>query len=139
LTPLGIRTLAPGSPGYRGEYVGDQNSRDRAYHQGTAWPWLTGQFVSALVKVRGDSPEARAQGREILAPFATHLLQAGLGSISEIIDGDAPWRPRGCIAQAWSVGEILRSYWEDVLGKAPSWPHEQRAPLKNATAAAVSG
>ncbi len=137
LTPLGIRTLAPGSPGYRGEYVGDQNARDHAYHQGTAWPWLTGQFVSALVKVQGYSPAARGQGREILTPFVTHLLQAGLGSISEIADGDAPWRPRGCIAQAWSVGEILRCYWEDVLGKAPAWPHEDRASLAGAPVAAT--
>ncbi len=127
LTPLGMRTLAPGSMGYCGRYEGDQNARDHAYHMGTAWPWLTGQFITALVRSRGGSAESRQRAREILSPFESHLRQAGLGSISEIADGDAPWLPRGCIAQAWSVGEVLRAYWEDVLGKAPAWPHEAAA------------
>ena len=127
LTPLGLRTLAPGSPAYHGHCVGDQRARDMAYHQGTAWPWLMGPFVTAYVKVRGaagNMTAARAEAGQLLKPFREHLRKAGLGTISEIADGDLPHTPRGCPAQAWSVGEILRAYYEDVLGKAPPWPHE---------------
>jgi predicted glycogen debranching enzyme len=131
LTPLGLRTLAPppppGSPAYHGHCTGDQRARDMAYHQGTVWPWLMGPFITALVKVRaaaGNLAAARAEARHLLTPFRDHLHKAGLGSISEIADGDPPHTPRGCPAQAWSVGEILRAYYEDVLGKAPAWPHE---------------
>ncbi len=125
LIPLGLRTLSPGSPGYTGHYVGDQNSRDHAYHQGTAWPWLIGPFVSAFVGVHGRSAEARQKAWEFIKPFEAHLQVAGLGSISEIADGESPHQPRGCIAQAWSVAEVLRCCWEDILGKAPAWPHEK--------------
>ncbi|HTV48288.1 MAG TPA: amylo-alpha-1,6-glucosidase [Phycisphaerae bacterium] len=124
LTPMGLRTLSPGSPGYCGRYQGNQESRDHAYHQGTVWPWLIGPFVSAYVKVNGSSPDVRSKAWEFLQPFEAHLRQAGIGSINEIADGDFPHLPRGCIAQAWSVGEVIRSCWEDVLGRAPSWPHE---------------
>ncbi len=123
-TPMGLRTLAPGSPGYQGYYLGNQAERDHAYHQGTVWPWLMGPFVSGYVKTMGDTPQSRAAAWDFLKPFAAHLMQAGLGSISEIADGDSPHTPRGCFAQAWSVAEVLRSLWEDVLGKAPPWPHE---------------
>ncbi len=137
LTPMGLRTLAPGSPGYQGRYMGDQNARDHAYHQGTAWPWLMGPFVSGYVKTMGGNAQARADAWEYLKPFAAHLTQAGLGSISEIADGDSPNTPRGCFAQAWSVAEVLRPLWEDVLQKAPPWPHE--ATMKKASSVSLAG
>jgi glycogen debranching enzyme len=131
LTPIGLRTLAPpprpGSMSYHGRCVGDQRARDMAYHQGTVWPWLMGPFITAHVKVgiaAGSENSARAEARAFIEPFRDHLRQAGLGSISEIADGDSPNTPRGCPAQAWSVGEILRAYYEDVLAIAPKWPHE---------------
>ncbi len=121
LTPMGLRTLAPGSPGYCGRYQGDQPSRDHAYHQGTAWPWLIGPFVSAFVRAYPDS--AAEQRFAFIQPLQDHLNNYGLGSICEVADGDAPHQPRGCIAQAWSVAEMLRVLWENVLEKAPAWPH----------------
>jgi predicted glycogen debranching enzyme len=109
LTPLGLRTLAPGSPGYCPRYEGDVRSRDGAYHQGTVWPWLLGPFVEAWVGVRGGEPAVRAEARRrFLQPLLHHLDEAGLGHVSEIADGDAPHTPRGCPFQAWSVGEALR-------------------------------
>ena len=109
LTPVGVRTLARGAPGYRGRYGVSWESRDRAYHQGTAWPWLMGQFVEAYLRVHEFSDEARDRCRQWLAGWDGHLREAGLGTISEIFDGDEPHRPAGCIAQAWSVAEILRA------------------------------
>jgi len=106
LTPLGLRTLSPNDPRYRGRLVGDQHSRDTAYHQGTVWPWLLGAYIDALLRYRGD--EGAASARALIANLSTHLNEAGLGTISEIFDGDAPHAARGCIAQAWSVGEVLR-------------------------------
>lgn len=138
LTPMGLRTLAPGSPGYQGRYVGDQNARDHAYHQGTAWPWLIGPFVSGYVKTLGNTPQNRADAWGFLKPFTGHLMQAGLGSISEIADGDSPNTPRGCFAQAWSVAEVLRPLWEDILQMAPPWPHEAAA-TKKASAVSLAG
>jgi glycogen debranching enzyme len=101
-----------------------------AYHQGTVWPWLIGPFVSAYVKIRGGTgaQNARVEARAFLNPFKDHLTKAGLGSISEIADGDPPHTARGCPAQAWSVAEVLRAYYEDVLNKAPAWPHEIETP-----------
>jgi predicted glycogen debranching enzyme len=108
-TPLGLRTLAPGSEGYRPRYEGDMRSRDGAYHQGTVWPWLLGPFVEAWVRVRGASPESLAEARvRFLAPVFEHLSRAGVGHVSEIADADPPHTPRGCPFQAWSVGEVLR-------------------------------
>jgi len=118
-TPYGLRTLSPGSPGYRGAYAGDVAQRDGAYHQGTVWPWLMGPFVSAYVRVNGAAEGARTQAREFFSGLEAHLSEAGLGSVSEIFDGDPPHQPRGCIAQAWSVAELLRSCVEDVLGRNP--------------------
>ncbi len=129
LTPWGLRTLAPSAPQYQGRYQGDQNARDRAYHQGTVWPWLICPFISALVKIGGGSLEARRRAWAVIEPFEGHLSEGALGSLSEIADGDAPQQPRGCIAQAWSVAEVLRCCWEDVLNHAPPWPHE-RGPVK---------
>ncbi|HST09405.1 MAG TPA: amylo-alpha-1,6-glucosidase [Terriglobales bacterium] len=119
LTPYGLRSLAPSDPQYRGRYTGDQTSRDGAYHQGTVWPWLMGPFITAFVKVNDRSESARRQAEEWLAHLTGHLADAGLGQISEIFDGDAPHRPVGCIAQAWSIAEILRSTVEDVCGLLP--------------------
>ena len=120
LTPYGLRTLAPGDPKYRGRYTGGPAERDGAYHQGTVWPWLIGPFITAYLKVEGSSDAARKQALEWLQPLREHLRDAALGQISEIFDGDAPHRPAGCVAQAWSVGEVLRAYVEDVKGKRPA-------------------
>ncbi len=120
LTPYGLRTLAPNDPQYRGRYTGGPSERDGAYHQGTVWPWLIGPFLTAYVKVNGGTPVARSQAAEWLKPLQEHLSDGGLGHISEIFDGDSPQRPCGCIAQAWSVGEVLRTYLEDVKGLRPT-------------------
>ena len=114
LTPVGLRTLSPEDPAYRGQLTGDQRARDGAYHQGTVWPWLLGPYITALVRVRGD--EGRDEARRIVEAFVPHLGEAGVGTISEVFDGDAPHAPRGCIAQAWSVAELLRVWLEDVNG-----------------------
>ncbi|HSK44921.1 MAG TPA: amylo-alpha-1,6-glucosidase [Candidatus Binatia bacterium] len=119
LTPVGLRTLSPVDPRYRGRYEGDQYSRDSAYHQGTVWPWLLGPFISALVKVNGGSAQSRARAQDLLRGFEQRLSEAGLGQISEIFDGDAPHHPRGCFAQAWSVAEVLRALCEDVYQVRP--------------------
>jgi predicted glycogen debranching enzyme len=120
LTPYGLRTLAPSDPQYHGQYTGDAVSRDGAYHQGTVWPWLIGPFITAYVKVNGGSESARRQAEQWLTPLEDHLEDAGLGHISEIFDGDAPHRPVGCIAQAWSVAEVLRAAVEDIHGNSAS-------------------
>ena len=109
LTPLGLRTLSPSDPGYRGRYAGSPFERDSAYHQGTAWPWLLGPFVAAWLSVRGNTREARAEARtRFLAPLQAHQGTVGLGHISEVADGDAPHTPGGCPFQAWSLGELIR-------------------------------
>jgi predicted glycogen debranching enzyme len=120
LTPFGLRSLAPSDPQYRGCYTGGPPDRDGAYHQGTVWSWLLGPFITAYVKVNGGSEEARRQAQAWLSPLESHLAEAGLGHISEIFEGDAPHRPCGCIAQAWSVAEILRVYFEDVRDLRPN-------------------
>ncbi len=107
VTPLGLRTLAPGHPDYKAKYYGDLRSRDAAYHQGTVWPWLIGPFIDAWCKVH---PEDRAGARRFIEAFGRHLGEACIGSISEIFDAEEPYIPRGCIAQAWSVAEALRSW-----------------------------
>jgi predicted glycogen debranching enzyme len=109
VTPVGLRSLAPDDPAYVGRYAGSVVERDGAYHQGTAWPWLAGPFVEAWVRVRGDTPEVRADARRrFLDPLLEGLDRAGLGHLAEIADGDAPHASRGCPFQAWSVGEALR-------------------------------
>ena len=113
LTSYGLRSLAPGHPQYQGRYGGDQWRRDGAYHQGTVWAWLLGPFALAHFKVYGDAAAARS----FLEPLAQHLRDYGVGSIAEIFDGDAPFAPRGCIAQAWSVAETLRA-WHGLAGAA---------------------
>ncbi|MDT7542970.1 MAG: hypothetical protein QOE33_2874 [Acidobacteriota bacterium] len=114
LTPFGLRTLARGDANYRGRYEGNAYARDTAYHQGTVWAWLMGPFVTAYLKVHGRSPESIATARGWLSNFRAHLREAGVGQISEIFDGDPPHTPRGCIAQAWSVAEVLRCELEEL-------------------------
>jgi len=107
--PLALRSLAPGEAGYAGRYAGPPEARDGAYHQGTAWPWLLGAFVEAWLAVRGGGHAARAEARaRFLEPLHRHLCEAGLGHVSELLDGDPPHTPRGCPFQAWSLGEMLR-------------------------------
>jgi predicted glycogen debranching enzyme len=108
LTPFGLRSLSPKDPAYRGRYEGGPESRDSAYHEGTVWAWLLGPYVRAVLRNRGDSPAARLALARRLEPFREHLRIAGLNQVSEIFDGDPPHAPRGCIAQAWSVAELVR-------------------------------
>ena len=109
LTPYGLRTLGPGEPGYRGRYGGNAFERDAAYHQGTVWAWLIGPFVEAFLRVNAFSDAAKARCRRMLGPLVRHLDDAGLGSVSEVFDGDPPHSPGGCPAQAWSVAELRRA------------------------------
>jgi len=106
LTPLGLRSLAPDDADYIAHYRGGPAERDAAYHQGTVWPWLIGPYVDAWERVHPDEAGARST---VLAAFADHLSDAGIGTISEIFDAEAPYTPRGCIAQAWSVAEVVRT------------------------------
>ncbi len=127
LTPYGLRSLAPSDPQYRGRYNGGPESRDGAYHQGTVWPWLMGPFVTAYIKVNGSSEPARRQAEIWLSGIKDHLADAGLSHISEIFEGDPPHRPCGCIAQAWSVAELLRATVEEIYGIRPVALCEQLA------------
>jgi predicted glycogen debranching enzyme len=119
LTPFGLRTLDPSHPNYRGRYEGNLFERDRAYHNGTAWPWLLGPFAEAVLRVGGFSDAAKRDARAAVEPVLSQLVGANpmgvadgprgcFGQIAEIYDGDAPQRPQGCPAQAWSVAELLR-------------------------------
>lgn len=110
LTPYGLRSLSPQHPSFRGCYAGTPFERDSAYHQGTVWAWLMGPYVEAYLRVHGFSAEAKIEMRELLMPLVKHLEDAGLGSVSEIFDGQAPHKSRGCVAQAWSVAELLRAW-----------------------------
>ena len=106
LTPVGLRTLSPDHPDYKADYHGDLRTRDAAYHQGTVWPWLLGPYADAWLRVY---PEQRKDARDFLDQLlARHLHEACIGSVSEVFDAEGLFTPRGCIAQAWSVAEILR-------------------------------
>ncbi len=120
LTPMGLRTLSRHDPRYRAHYEGGVAERDTAYHLGTVWPWLMGPFITAYLKVNQRSEAARQQAESWLGGFSEHLTAAGLGQISEITDAEYPYTPRGCIAQAWSVAEILRAAVEDVYAAQSS-------------------
>ncbi|HEX6322558.1 MAG TPA: amylo-alpha-1,6-glucosidase [Vicinamibacterales bacterium] len=109
LTPVGLRSLAPGHPDYKPQYFGDLRTRDAAYHQGTVWGWLIGPAVDAWLKTHPDDTK---KARALLDGLIAHLEVAGIGSISEIFDAAPPYAPRGCIAQAWSVAEVLRCLWK---------------------------
>jgi predicted glycogen debranching enzyme len=120
VTPVGLRSLAPGSPGYQSNYHGDLRTRDAAYHQGTVWSWLVGPYVDALLRTH---PEARARARDCLRGLTADMTRSCLGQIAEIFDAEAPYQSRGCVAQAWGVAELLRAL--DRLSDAP------RAPAPN--------
>ncbi len=107
LTPVGLRSLAPGEPDYKPKYDGDLRSRDAAYHQGTVWAWLIGPFINAWLRVH---PHDFHSARKFLSGFRGHLASACVGTISEIFDAEPPFTPRGCCSQAWSVAEVLRCY-----------------------------
>ncbi|MDO8141468.1 MAG: amylo-alpha-1,6-glucosidase, partial [Candidatus Brocadiales bacterium] len=116
LTPYGLRSLSPKDKDYIGRYCGNVYERDRAYHQGTVWAWLIGPYITACAKAYTGNKETLHYVKGLFVPFYEHLFAAGLGTVSEIFDGDQPHTPRGCISQAWSVAEILRAYFEHVYG-----------------------
>ena len=107
LTPFGLRSLAANHPDYKSRYFGDIRARDAAYHQGTVWAWLIGPLIDAWLKVY---PEDRTGAHELLRGLIPHMNEHGIGSISEVFDAEQPWTPHGCIAQAWSVAEVLRCW-----------------------------
>jgi len=108
LTPVGLRSLSPKDARYCPIYIGSPFERDSAYHQGTTWAWLIGSFVDAYRKVHPNGRQAENRVNEILEGFKNHLTETGAGQISEIFDADTPHKSRGCVAQAWSVAEVLR-------------------------------
>jgi glycogen debranching enzyme len=114
VTPVGLRSLDPSHPDYKPKYYGDLRARDAAYHQGTVWAWLIGPFIDAWVNAHPDTPE---QARPFLHGFLPHLDEACVGSISEIFDAEEPYTPRGCVAQAWSVAEVLRCWVKTATAK----------------------
>ena len=122
LTPFGLRTLDEHNSDYRGNYVGDRASRDREYHNGTVWPWLLGPFITACSNMKQFSID-RLDKKEkfVTSLLEKHLFDAGIGNISEIFDGDAPHKSRGCISQAWSIAEPLRAYVENILNIKPKY------------------
>jgi len=138
-TPLGLRSLDPSEPGYRGRYGGGVVERDGAYHQGTVWPWLLGPFVEAWVRVHGGDDAARRAARALfVAPLVAHLEDAGVGHVSEVADGDAPHVPGGCPFQAWSLGELLRLKEVVLAAPADAPVHApRRAPRRRERRAAV--
>lgn len=140
MTPLGPRSLAPNQPRYSGRYEGDPVTRDSVYHQGTVWPWLLGPFVTAYVRAHGRSAATLQKVRSFFAGIEVHLHEAGLGSVSEVANGDAPHTPGGCPWQAWSVAEPLRALCEDVYGLAPASEVATKSMTKEAmTSAAPAG
>ena len=124
LTPYGLRTLAPEHPDYRRQYDGDILARDQAYHQGTVWPWLMGHYVDAFLRT---FPDQQDKIQALLDPLLDHFNNtACVGSISEVFDAEEPFLPRGCIAQAWSVAEILRAWVKIRISNSPSSESEAR-------------
>jgi glycogen debranching enzyme len=112
LTPMGLRTLGPSEPGYRGRFRGPLPELDAAYHQGTVWPWLLGSYATAIVRYTGD----RSEAKRALRATKSMLVEYGLGGIAEVYDGDEPQEPGGCPWQAWSVAETIRAWFEDCQG-----------------------
>jgi predicted glycogen debranching enzyme len=126
LTPYGLRTLSRSDPRYVGVYAGDRRSRDKAYHNGTVWTWLLGPLTTAFLRIKGYADFRREYAvKNFLEPlFTRQVNEAGLGTLSEIFDGEPPHAPKGCIAQAWSVAEPLRAYIEDSLQVRPKYESE---------------
>jgi glycogen debranching enzyme len=116
LTPVGLRSLAPGHPDYKPGYAGDLRTRDSAYHQGTVWGWLIGPFVDAWLRVY---PDDVGGARACLSGLVAHLDNYGVGTLGEVFDAEPPYRARGCIAQAWSVAEVLRLWMRTSTWQAP--------------------
>ena len=125
-TPCGLRTLSPNDSRYKGNCFGDRKSRDKAYHNGTVWPWLTGPFTTAFLKTKGyGDRHIEYAFRRFLEPlFKDQIHEACVGTINEIFDGDQPHTPRGCVSQAWSLAEPLRAYFEDILQVTPKYRKE---------------
>lgn len=121
-TPVGLRTLSPDHPDYHAAYEGDPMAREGAYHQGTVWTWLLGPYLTALVRVHGAAGRKKALG--ILRELQPRLAEAGIGSLPEVFDAEAPHSPRGCFARAWSVAEVLRASVEDL--QAPARPKAKK-------------
>ncbi|MFN6945796.1 MAG: amylo-alpha-1,6-glucosidase [Cytophagaceae bacterium] len=113
VTPVGLRSLSPDDPQYKPLYSGDLLARDGAYHQGTVWSWLLGPYISSKVKLDGEN--GRSHVLDLLKVFKSHLHEAGIGTVSEVFDGQYPYQAKGCVAQAWGVAEVLRAYLEDVV------------------------
>jgi glycogen debranching enzyme len=109
LTPKGLRTLSPNDPDYKGKYFGNQAERDAVYHQGTSWPWLLEPFAEGLLAVH--QKEAIPVLEKLFYNFDTCMLEYGISTVEEINDGDPPYRPNGCISQAWSVSALLTIKW----------------------------
>ncbi|HWP40912.1 MAG TPA: amylo-alpha-1,6-glucosidase, partial [Tepidisphaeraceae bacterium] len=133
LTPMGLRTLARSDPSYRGRYAGDVVARDRAYHQGSAYPWLLGPMSSAVARVQGRTIQTRNEIRGMLEGCLMYLQDRGMGQICELFDGDTPHHPGGAIASARSVGQVLQAYVEEVLGVLPqarSVPPTRPSPVR---------
>jgi predicted glycogen debranching enzyme len=136
LTPVGLRSLAPGDHDYKAQYFGDLRTRDAAYHQGTVWAWLVGPFIDAWLKVYPDDIAGARQALEGLVP---HLDQACIGSISEVFDAEPPFTPRGCIAQAWSVAEFLRAWIKlDMVRLKPDTTETRTTDSRSSEGVAVS-
>jgi glycogen debranching enzyme len=133
LTPVGLRSLEPGHPDYKPKYYGDLRSRDAAYHQGTVWAWLIGPFIDAWLKLHPGDPR---QARRFLDGLIPHFDEAGAGTISEIFDAEPPYTPRGCIAQAWSVAEVLRCW---VKTGQPVEPPEKTSGREESRPAVPTG
>lgn len=136
LTPAGLRTLSPKDSRYKGRYEGDRNNRDKAYHNGSIWAWLTGPLTTAYLKANDYSRQniESAYQKFIMPLFTDEVAHGGLGTLNEINDGDFPYTPRGCIAQAWSVAEPLRAYVEDILLVRPKFENEVIRPVQKITA-----
>jgi glycogen debranching enzyme len=129
LTPVGLRSLSPDHPDYKRSYHGDLRTRDAAYHQGTVWSYLIGPYVDAWLKLNPD----RAGARRFLDGLVAHLGEAGIGSVSEVFDAEPPYTPRGCVAQAWGVAELLRA-WSLSAPDAPARPGRVSTPQSDAGA-----
>jgi len=135
LTPFGLRSLAPGEPEYKSRYFGDLRARDAAYHQGTVWGWLIGPWIDAWLRLH---PDDRDGARRYLDGLVAHLGEFGIGTIAEIFDASEPYTPRGCIAQAWSVAEVLRC-WVNTASAPPDDGAARAAADEEAAEPAVAG